>query len=175
MYNAIARNIEPDLVAACRRYGLDIVVYNPISGGLFSGKYSLDKIPADGRYSNVDGEVGGMYRQRYFKDSTFKALRIVQPIAEKHGLTLLEVAFRWLTNHSALNIKDGGNDGVIIGVSSQMQLEQNLRDLKKGPLPEDVLQALEEAWIACKATAASYVHGALVYDYDTQAALSALS
>lgn len=29
MYNAITRGIEPELIPACRRYGLDIVVYNP--------------------------------------------------------------------------------------------------------------------------------------------------
>lgn len=116
-----------------------------------------------------------MYRQRYFKQSTFEALLIIKPVAEKHGLTLLEVAFRWLTNHSALNIKHGGNDGVVIGVSSQTQLEQNLRDLRKGPLPEDVLQALEEAWLLCKATSATYIHGSLEYSYNTRAALSNLS
>lgn len=29
MYNAITRGIEPELVPTCRRYGLEIVVYNP--------------------------------------------------------------------------------------------------------------------------------------------------
>ncbi|KAF2160174.1 hypothetical protein M409DRAFT_70681 [Zasmidium cellare ATCC 36951] len=174
MYNAITRSIEPELVAACRRYGLDIVVYNPIAGGLFSGKYKLDAIPSEGRYSDVDKEVGGMYRDRYFKDSTFDALRVVQDAATKHDLTLLEIAFRWLTNHSALNIKDGGNDGVVIGVSSQAQLEQNLRNLEKGPLPQDLVDALNRAWMICKATAASYVHGELKYEYDTEEALAQL-
>jgi aflatoxin B1 aldehyde reductase len=32
MYNAIQRNIETELIPACRRYGLDLVVYNPIAG-----------------------------------------------------------------------------------------------------------------------------------------------
>ena len=35
MYNAITRGIEAELVPACRRYGIDIVIYNPIAGGLF--------------------------------------------------------------------------------------------------------------------------------------------
>ncbi|KAL3485337.1 Aldo/keto reductase [Aspergillus germanicus] len=174
MYNAITRSIEPELVAACRRYGLDIVVYNPLAGGLFSGKYtslSPDSVPQEGRYSNVDGEVGDLYRKRYFKDATFEALRIVEPVAQKHGLTLLEIAFRWLTHHSALNIKSGGNDGIIIGVSSQAQLEQNLADLEKGPLPTEVVQAFDEAWAVAKGTAAGYWHGELEYTYNTKEAL----
>ena len=156
MYNAITRSIEPELIPACRRYGLDVVVYNPIAGGIFSGKYKSAEVPAEGRYSNINGRQGEMYRKRYFKDATFEALRIIEPAVEKHGLTLLETAFRWLTHHSQLNIKDGGNDGIIIGVSSEEQLVQNLKDLEKGPLPEEVLKALDEAWMVAKPTTANY-------------------
>lgn len=51
-----------------------------------------------------------------------------------------------------------GNDGVIIGVSSLKQLEGNLRDLEKGPLLEDVVQALDHAWLINKGTAPRYWH-----------------
>jgi aflatoxin B1 aldehyde reductase len=175
MYNAVNRTIESELVPACRRYGLDIVVYNPIAGGLFSGKYSIDTIPTEGRYSDIDKAVGDMYRQRYFKDATFEALRLVEPIAKEHNLSLVEVAFRWLTNHSALNIKDGGSDGIIIGVSIVTQLTQNLQSIEKGPLPQAVQEALNKAWLLCKSTAATYVHGELMYDYNTTEALRYLN
>ncbi|KAK4557032.1 hypothetical protein LTR86_006013 [Recurvomyces mirabilis] len=171
MYNAITRSIEGELITACRRYGLDIVVYNPIAGGLFSGKYKSTEVPTEGRYSDTHATQGKMYRQRYFKDATFDALRIIEPVVQEHNLTLLETAFRWLTHHSQLNIKDGGNDGIIIGVSSEQQLEQNLKDLEKGPLPEEVLKVLDEAWLIAKPTTANYWHGVLEYGYDTRAAL----
>jgi aflatoxin B1 aldehyde reductase len=51
-----------------------------------------------------------------------------------------------------------GNDGVIIGVSSLKQLEGNLRDLEKSPLPEDVVHALDQAWLINKGTAPRYWH-----------------
>lgn len=174
MYNAITRSIDPELITACRRYGLDIVVYNPIAGGIFSGKYKSSETPAEGRYSDTNARQGSAYRKRYFKDATFDALRVIEPVAQAEGLTLLEVAFRWLVHHSALNIKDGGNDGIIIGVSSQEQLEQNLRDLQKGPLPEKVVQALDEAWLIAKPTTANYWHGDLKYTYDTKEALKSI-
>lgn len=64
MYNVITRNIEGELVPACQRYGLDIVVYNPIAGGLFSGKIkSQDMTPAEGRFSD-NAAMGKMYRGR---------------------------------------------------------------------------------------------------------------
>ncbi|KAF1815615.1 Aldo/keto reductase [Eremomyces bilateralis CBS 781.70] len=170
MYNAITRSIEAELVVACRRYGLDIVVYNPLAGGLFSGKYKTKEIPKEGRYSEAGGKMGSNYRNRYFKDSIFDALRILEPVVQKHDLTLLETALRWVVHHSALNIKDG-NDGIIIGVSSINQLKGNLADLEKGPLPEEVVKALDEAWLINKATTANYWHLDLKYTYDTQKAL----
>ena len=88
-----------------------------------------------------------MYRDRYFQDTTFQALQLIEPVVQKHNLTLLETALRWCTHHSQLKFaKDGGNDGVIIGVSSIQQLEDNLKDLEKGPLPEEVVQCLDQAW-----------------------------
>jgi len=129
-------------------------------------------MPSEGRFSDHGhAQAAERYRERYFKDATFEALRIVEPIVEKHNLTLLETALRWLTHHSGLNIKDGGNDGVIVGVSSEQQLISNLNDLEKGPLPEEVLKALDEAWMVTKPTTANYWHLDLKYTYDTQKAL----
>lgn len=60
MYNAITRAIETELVPCCRKYGIDIVVYNPLAGGLFSGKYKTKDVPAEGRYSETSARVGQM-------------------------------------------------------------------------------------------------------------------
>ncbi|KAK0762480.1 hypothetical protein N5P37_005296 [Trichoderma harzianum] len=165
MYNAITRNIEAELFVACRRYGLDIVVYNPLAGGLFSGKIkSRDILPETGRYSG-NTAIANIYRSRYFRDSTFESLKLVEEAAEKAGLTLIEIAMRWTVHHSGLKIKDG-NDGIIIGVSSIAQLENNLDNAEKGPLPEEVVKALDEAWAISKAESTNYWHGDLEYTYD---------
>lgn len=121
--------------------------------------------------SDTAGAVREMYRKRYFRDSTFGALRLIEGTAQKHGLTLLEIALRWCTHRSALNMQNGGRDGVIIGVSSSSQLESNLKDLEKGPLPEEVVKTLDEGWLMTKATTPSYWHLDLEYTYDTQEAL----
>ncbi|KAF2757758.1 Aldo/keto reductase [Pseudovirgaria hyperparasitica] len=168
MYNAITRSLETELIPACRRYGLSVVVYNPLAGGLFSGKIKApEDVGTEGRFSDAT-KVGAMYRQRYFKDATFDALRIISPVVEKHGLTLLETALRWVVHHSALNVKGdglGNQDGIIIGVSSFGQLESNLADCEKGPLPDDVVKALDEAWLVTKATTPNYWHLDLKYTY----------
>ncbi|CAJ2502177.1 Uu.00g095710.m01.CDS01 [Anthostomella pinea] len=171
MYNAITRGIDAELIPACRRYGLDVVVYNPIAGGLFSGKIkSADFDPEEGRFSSKSA-TGANYRNRYLKESTFKALQTMEKALEKHpGLTMIETALRWTVHHSKLKIKDG-NDGILVGISSYDQLENNLDNLEKGPLPADVVQALDQAWMICKAEAPDYWHKELAYTYDTREAL----
>ena len=173
MYNAITRSIEAELIPACRRYGLDVVVYNPVAGGIFSGKYKASEVPSSGRFSDAEGVRGTMYRKRYFKDATFEALRIIEPVVQKHNLTLIETAFRWLMHHSQLKLEGSGqgSDGIIIGVSSQEQLETNLKCIEEGPLPDEVVKALDEAWLVCKPTTANYWHLDLNYTYDTKEAL----
>ncbi|KAG5952308.1 hypothetical protein E4U57_006244 [Claviceps arundinis] len=171
MYNCITRNIESELFPACRRYGLDIVVYNPLAGGLFSGKVkSKDMVPESGRFSDVSSTQGANYRKRYFRQSTFEAMQIVETAVEAHGLTMIETALRWMTHHSKLNVLKG-NDGILIGVSSAEQLGSNLDYLEKGPLPEEVVKALDKAWRVSKADCTDYWHGELEYGYDPRKTL----
>lgn len=60
---------------------------------------------------------------------------------------------------------------MIVGVSSFSQLESNLKDLEKGPLPEEVVKTFDEAWFMSKATTPNYWHLDLEYTYDTQEVL----
>lgn len=61
---------------------------------------------------------------------------------DKHGLRMTEIALRWLQHHSKLT----PDDGVIIGASSVSQVLQNCADSEKGPLPDEVVSALDEAY-----------------------------
>lgn len=56
-------------------------------------------------------------------------------------------------------------------MSSFEQLEGNLKDCEKGPLPEGVVKALDEAWMTAKADQPNYWHFDLEYAYDTRKAL----
>jgi aflatoxin B1 aldehyde reductase len=172
MYNAITRSCEAELIPTLRRYGMDMVIYNPLAGGLLSGKIKSQDVPTDGRFSTNAGPQGAHYRQRYFRDAVFDGLKAIEDAISHHNLTMVEVALRWCVHHSQLKLANkGGNDGVIIGVSSFNQLESNLDDLEKGPLPEEVVKALDEAWKLVKADTPNYWHGDLKYNYDTVEAL----
>ncbi|THU78598.1 hypothetical protein K435DRAFT_699777, partial [Dendrothele bispora CBS 962.96] len=76
--------------------------------------------------------------------------------AEKHNLTLTEIALRWVSHHSALKREYG--DAVIIGASSVKHIEENMNDLDKGPLPNEVIEAVDAAWEVARPFAAKYHH-----------------
>ncbi|OQE21727.1 hypothetical protein PENSTE_c011G08947 [Penicillium steckii] len=170
MYNAITRNIETELIPCCHRYGLEIVIYNPLAGGILSGKYkpgTESQAPSEGRFSDKN-TTGALYRKRYMNQPILDAVNMVSQVAEKHGLTLPEVAFRWLNHHSQLRM---GKDGILIGVSSIEQLYSNIEATRKDALPEEVVDVLDEAWMCVKPISAEYWHLDLKYTYDTEAAL----
>ncbi|KAI1264353.1 NADP-dependent oxidoreductase domain-containing protein [Xylariaceae sp. FL1019] len=156
MYNAITRAMESELKPCLEKFGIDLVIYNPLAGGLFSGKHTTLDNPSEGRYSK-DYSLSEMYRARYFKQSVIDALAAVEPAAKKHDIPLIEVALRWVMHHSKLKPKSkGGNDGVILGISSYNQLVQNVEACEQGPLPNDVVEALDKAWMIAKAESPTY-------------------
>lgn len=163
MYNAIMRSIEDELIPACRKYGIRIVVYNPLAGGLFTGKVpSVEAEPTEkGTRFDSSSHQGQMYRARYLRQGFFTALNLLTKAVNEHNvtakseqdkLTTVEIALRWCQWHSALT----PSDGVIIGASSAKQLERNIIDSAKGPLPASILEALDKGWLAAKATAPNY-------------------
>ena len=58
MYNAVTRDIEKELIPCCRKYKIDLVVYNPLAGGMFSGKYKSKDTPNEGRFASVNANQG---------------------------------------------------------------------------------------------------------------------
>ncbi|KAJ3934779.1 MAG: Aldo/keto reductase [Lentinula lateritia] len=143
MYNAVTRAMEAELLPCARKFGLRLVIYNPLAGGLFAGKVTSldDPNAAGGRFDAGGSAMGTMYRARYLKDGYFEALEHLKSIATEHNLRLTEIALRWCQHHSVLTPEDG----VIIGASSVSQLQQNCEDSTKGPLPDAVVKALDEA------------------------------
>lgn len=141
VYNALSRKAERELLPALDRLGMRFRAYNPLAGGMLTGKYrDFGVEPSEGRFALR----AKSYRGRYWKRSYFEAVSLVAEACEGEQIPVAEAALRWLANHSALS-EDRG-DGVIVGASRLSQLEQNLASLAKGPLPEPVLAAFEAAW-----------------------------
>jgi aflatoxin B1 aldehyde reductase len=157
LYNALHRAVEPELFPALRKYGLAFYAYNPLGGGIFTGRYrSIDATSEDGARFDPNTAQGKTYRQRYWNEGYFAAIETVEAAAKEAGLSMTETALRWISHHSLMKREHG--DAVIIGASSVKHLEENLADLEKGPLPQDVVDAVNAAWRTVAADNNKYWH-----------------
>eukprot|EP00026_Physarum_polycephalum_P012412 Phypoly_transcript_12716.p1 GENE.Phypoly_transcript_12716~~Phypoly_transcript_12716.p1 ORF type:complete len:333 (+),score=58.42 Phypoly_transcript_12716:105-1103(+) len=157
LYNAIGRAVEPELFPCLRKFGIKFYAFNPLAGGFFTGRYSHKEteVEAGGRF-DPNKRQGQMYRARYWNDTFFSTIEQLKPIAQAHNVTLVEIALRWMVHHSLLKKEHG--DKIIIGASSVSQLSQNLDAFEKGPLPAEIMQAVDEAYEKVKAVQPKYFH-----------------
>jgi len=138
MYNALTRDVEKELFPVLRNFGIRFYAYNPLAGGLLTGKHDYLQPPPPGRFNN-----NKMYEERFWTKEYFDAVEHVGEACRKEQYSLCQAAFVWLLHHSGL--RDG--DAVIIGASSVGHLQQNVGHMReRGPLPPAVLQALDDAW-----------------------------
>jgi aflatoxin B1 aldehyde reductase len=88
--------------------------------------------------------VGQVYSGHYASPAVQASVETVQAAAGKHQIDGHSAALRWAKYHSALDGEHG--DGIIFGVSSMKQLEKTLAALEAGPLPEDLVEAINAVY-----------------------------
>jgi aryl-alcohol dehydrogenase-like predicted oxidoreductase len=135
MYNLLARGIEEEYLPFCRRFGVGVVPYNPLAGGLLSGKHSRRQGPISG--TRFDGNR--MYLDRYWHDDYFAAVEELAGIARDAGKTLVELSFQWLLSQPVV-------DSIILGASRLEQLEENLKACEGAKLDEATLARCDAVW-----------------------------
>ena len=150
MYNALCRNVEPELFPAIRALGMRFYAFNPLAGGMLTGKHlHFEDTPGPGRFSRLKS-----YRDRYWKLSYFNAVDEIRKACEKEGIPMAEAAYRWLNNHSLMNATQG--DGILLGASKITQMEQNIEAAQKGELPQSILDVIDGAWEIAKPDSPAY-------------------
>lgn len=134
MYSLLARGIEQELLPFCHEFGLGVMVYNPLAGGLLTGKHRKGQPPAkDTRF-----DLKEMYRDRYWHGRLFDATEELKRVAAEAGLTLIELSLRWILAQPDVTC-------LILGASSLEQLETNLKACQ-GTLPDGVAEACDKVW-----------------------------
>lgn len=147
VYNLLTRGIEGELIPMLGRYPMALVTYNPLAGGLLSGKYRAGCMPAGARLVEDKG-----YASRYLSDLNGQAVERLQALAEERGENVLALSLQWLYAREAVT-------SVILGFSSPDQLRQNLDALEQAPgapLPEE---ELDQVWRTLTGNRFSYHRG----------------
>lgn len=134
LYNLVARRIEEEYSEFALTTGLHTMVYNPLGGGLLTGKHRFDAEPDAGRFSG--SRLAEMYKQRYWDEQLFAAITELAAIADSAGLPLTELSFRWLISKPVTST-------VLVGGSKTHQLAANIEAVARGPLEPDLVAACD--------------------------------
>ena len=83
-YNLLFRQIERELLPFCAEEGVGVISYNPIAGGLLTGKHSGSAPPTEGTRFTL-GRAGRMYQERYWHEREFETVEALRKLADQAG------------------------------------------------------------------------------------------
>ncbi len=112
-YTIAGRDLEREIIPLLLDQKLGLLVWSPLAGGLLSGKFDRNAAPGDSRRASFDFPPVD-------KEKAFDIVDAMRPIAKEKGVSVAQVALRWL-------LYQPGVSSVIIGAKRMEQLEDNLK------------------------------------------------
>ncbi len=135
-YNLLFRQIERELLPLCEEEGLAVITYNPLAGGLLTGKHERTAPPSAGSRFTL-GAAGPLYVQRYWKEREFDTVEAFVKLAAAHGIEPATLAVAWVLAHPAVTTP-------LVGASKPEQLKASVAavDVKLDPALKAELDTL---------------------------------
>lgn len=133
-YNLITRSIDEECVEFSEYENMGVCVYNPLAGGLLTAKHDRSSGPIEGTRFDINAN----YHGRFWQEANLDAVDALKKIAADAGLTMVELAFRWLATHEFV-------DAAIVGASKPEHLDANIKAID-GRLDADTMQACDAVW-----------------------------
>ena len=134
-YNLLFRQIEREMLPFCAEEGVGVISYNPIAGGLLSGKHSQAGPPPEGSRFTL-GTAGPAYQDRYWHEREFATVEKLREVAGQAGMSLVTMAVAWVMANPAVTAP-------IIGASRPEQLDASLAAADH-PLPAGLKEQLDQ-------------------------------
>ena len=134
MYNCLTRAVEAELLLCLRHFDIEFVAYNITCGGF------IETVGSNDRFKNSMHST--LYNGRYVHDAYSTAATLVKEACEKHNMSAIEAAIRWMVHHSKLT----SSDTLIVGASKIAHLQSNVQAAREGgALPDALVAVLDEA------------------------------
>jgi aryl-alcohol dehydrogenase-like predicted oxidoreductase len=124
LYNLLDRTIELEVIPACKAYGLGLIPWSPLKGGVLGG---VLKKQADGRRSS------DMAQKAIAKHGP--ALEMYETLCDRVGIAPGDVALGWLLTNPAVTAP-------IVGPRTMEQLDSAIRALET-KLDDTILKELD--------------------------------
>lgn len=134
-YSLLFREMERDMFPMCAEEGLAVIPYNPLAGGLLTGKHKQDAPPPEGTRFTL-GTAASNYQTRYWQDREFRSVEALRGIASSADLGMVEMAIAWVLANPVVTAP-------IIGASRPEQLDAALAAVDV-VLGQDVKEKLDE-------------------------------
>ncbi|MBM4359378.1 MAG: aldo/keto reductase, partial [Deltaproteobacteria bacterium] len=144
LYNLLLRQLDLEYFRFARRYRVHTTVYNPLAGGLLTGRYR----PGDAIARGSRFDRNRLYQGRYWSEAMLGLAAEYEAIAREFGLGLTELAYAWLAGHPAV-------DSVLVGPASVEQLDQAL-DAVTLTLPDEARERIDALHLRHLGTETSY-------------------
>lgn len=117
-YNLLFRQIERELLPFCAEEGLAVIPYNPLAGGLLTGKHRRAAPPPEGTRFTL-GAAAKTYTERYWQEREFDTVDAFAQLAKESGLEPATLAVAWVLANPAVTAP-------LIGASKPEQLKANV-------------------------------------------------
>jgi aryl-alcohol dehydrogenase-like predicted oxidoreductase len=143
LYNLLIRQLDIEYFRFTRKHPIRTTVYNPLAGGLLTGRHTEEASKDDSRF-----EGNALYQKRYWTRTMFEHVSALAAIAQKEGLSLVELAYAWVVGRD-------GVDSVLVGPGSVEHLDAAIAACQKRVSPE-ACQRIDELYTAVQGTNATY-------------------
>jgi aryl-alcohol dehydrogenase-like predicted oxidoreductase len=127
-YSLVARELEHELLPACRDQRVGVLVWSPLAFGLLGGKYRRGEPLPEGARVAQWGTPGGT-----IDEQGWAVVDEVRRVAEARGVSPAQVALSWL-------LKRRGVTSVIVGARDARQLADNLKAAECALSDEEMAQ-----------------------------------
>jgi len=117
-YNLLFRQIERELLPLCEEEKLAVIPYNPLAGGLLTGKHRRAAPPPEGSRFTL-GNAGKVYSERYWQEREFATVDAFVGLAKAAGVEPATLAVAWVLAHPAVT-------SPLIGASRPEQLKASI-------------------------------------------------
>ncbi|KFC70905.1 Oxidoreductase [Bosea sp. LC85] len=115
-YSLLVRGAEKELIPAARHFGMGLLPYFPLANGLLTGKYKRNQPMPDGARMTREAQRAN----EVLTEANWQKTEKLSAFCEKHGKTMVELAFSWLAAQPVVS-------SVIAGATRPEQIEANVK------------------------------------------------
>jgi aryl-alcohol dehydrogenase-like predicted oxidoreductase len=144
IYNLLHRQLDIEYFAYTLEHPIHTTIFNPLAGGLLTGKHIFDNGPGKG--SRFDDNA--LYRRRYWTRPMFERVEQLRAVAHGERLTMVQLAYAWVASRADV-------DSILVGPATVEQLDDAIDAVQKKLSPE-ALAKIDELWRTWNGTDTNY-------------------